>query len=74
MLEGLTPEIKIPSCRVRTILETLEPKDQKILREALTDGRWTGNSLSKALNSRGIKVGDKVITKHMIGGCSCSTI
>ena len=32
MLEGLQPPKKIPACKVRTVLESLEPKDKEILK------------------------------------------
>jgi hypothetical protein len=34
MLEGLTPPTRLASCKVRDLLETLEPKDQEILKTA----------------------------------------
>jgi hypothetical protein len=71
MLEDLTPEIRIPKCKVRTILATLEPKDQEILKAALVDPVWTPYSLSKALATKGVHIGDKPIAKHIAGGCSC---
>ena len=40
MLEGLTPPKKQPACKVRTVIESLETKDQEILKEALANPEW----------------------------------
>jgi hypothetical protein len=71
MLEGLTPKKQARPCKIKTILETLEAKDKKILEEALFDTEWSVTGLSKALNSRGILVSDTPIAAHRTGRCSC---
>ena len=72
MLEGLTPTKHIPPCKVREVLNNLEPSDQEILKKALADPAWGDKSLEKALNERGIKISDTPIRKHRKGRCSCA--
>lgn len=72
MLENLEPPKKNFTCRIRTIMSELEPKDAKILAEALSDPiSWQANTLSKALKQRGIQVGQESIRRHRDGSCSC---
>lgn len=74
MLENLQPIAKLPSCKVRTITQSLEAKDRKILETALTDNKWTPHSLSVALEQRGIALADKIIRKHQLQRCSCAQL
>ena len=74
MLENLQPIAKLPSCKVRTLAESLDAKDRAILESALTDSRWNPNSLSVALKQRGIELANKLIRKHQLEQCSCSKI
>jgi hypothetical protein len=74
MLENLEPPVKLLSCKVRTISETLTEKDRKILLEALKDDKWTSYTLSVALSQRGISLGDKSIRKHQQSQCSCAQL
>lgn len=72
MLEGLEPKKKHSSCAVRKLLDSLEDKDSKILAEAVGNaGKWTSNSLSKALRERGLILADHTITKHRNRSCVC---
>jgi hypothetical protein len=71
MLEDLTPPARQTPCRVREVLETLEPKDQEILKKALADPAWGTKPLSNALRERGLMISDSPITKHRAGRCSC---
>jgi hypothetical protein len=71
MLEGLAPVSSIRSCKVRTILETLEQEDQRILRDALSDRSWGDLNLTKALNDRGIDISNFAIRRHRRSECSC---
>jgi hypothetical protein len=74
MLENLEP-VAIPrTCKVRTTIESLEPKDRAILENALSDSRWTPHSLSTALAQRGIALADKLIRKHQVERCSCQQL
>lgn len=72
MLEDLKPRKKELPCKIREILETLEPKDQEILKEALADKAWGDKTLANALTERGIKVSDTPVRKHRAGRCSCN--
>jgi hypothetical protein len=74
MLENLEPSSNLRSCKVRTIIESLEPKDRAILEKALTDNKWTPHSLSAALAQRGITLADKLIRKHQVQRCSCQQL
>lgn len=72
LLDNMEPALKRYPCKVRTILESLDVKDETILRAALLDQQnWSANGLSKALNQRGINVADVSITRHREGSCSC---
>lgn len=72
MLEGLEPPVKAFSCKVGTVLESLEPQDFEILSKALQDeGTWPAWTLSQALKSRGLQVGDTPIRNHRRGSCRC---
>lgn len=74
MLENLEPSSNLRSCKVRTTIESLEPKDREILEKALIDDRWTPHSLSTALAQRGIALADKLIRKHQVERCSCQQL
>lgn len=72
MLEGLKPVKKVRNCKVRTILNSLDAKDEKILREALADENvWTNHTLERALSERGILLDHRQIDKHRTLSCSC---
>jgi DNA-binding HxlR family transcriptional regulator len=72
MLEGMEPQVKKPSCKMRTILESLEAKDKEILIQALGDPKWTASSLSRELTKRGMAISEKPVMHHMRKGCSCA--
>jgi hypothetical protein len=75
MLEDLTPPVAVRNCATRTVLESLSDKDAKILSDALNSVNvWPAETLSTALNKRGIQLSGKSITFHRRGGCSCLTI
>ena len=71
MLEGLTPPSKLSPCKVRELLETLEPKDQEILKAALIDPAWAHLTLTNSLKDRGIAISESPVRKHRLGRCSC---
>lgn len=52
-------------------METLNTKDQEILKNALQNPEWTTSALSKELTKRGFKISDKPIMTHRAGRCSC---
>ena len=72
MLEGMEPQVKKPTCKVRTILESLDAKDKEILIQALADSQWTANALARELTSRGIPISEKPVMAHKRKGCSCA--
>jgi hypothetical protein len=71
MLEGLAPPKKQPPCKVRSVLESLEAKDQDILKKALTDADWAHSTLTHELNKRGIEISEQPVRHHRLGRCSC---
>lgn len=75
MLEDLTP-IRIPrSCKIRTLKEGLDPKDQELLEVYISDTKnWTPHKLAGALASKGLKVDHRQIMQHRDRMCSCSSI
>jgi hypothetical protein len=72
MLEGLTPPVKIGSCRIRTITQSLEPKDQEILKEAIANPDWNHSALAQELTNRGLNVSDQALRIHRLGRCTCA--
>lgn len=73
LLSGLAPAVKKHPCKVRTILETLDAQDVKILEEALANELvWPARTLQIALNERKIIVSDVSIGRHRKGQCSCA--
>jgi len=71
MLEGLTPPKKIPACKVRALMETLDDKDKVSLKAALDNPDWGHQGLALELNKRGLFISEHPIRKHRIGRCSC---
>jgi hypothetical protein len=70
MLEGLTPKVTRFPCQVKSVAESLEDADKKILFDAVNDStRWSANGLSSALNSRGLVLSRYAIEKHRSGRC-----
>ena len=72
LLDNLEPPKKNRSCKIRTVKNELDKKDQEALDSYLADlERWPAKSLSNALSSKGIIVTDNTITRHRKGICSC---
>lgn len=71
MLEDLKPVRAIRSCKVRTIREGLDSKDQLLLDGFLADLSWTPHILSKALGAKGLKVDHRQIQQHRDLTCTC---
>jgi hypothetical protein len=74
MLENLEPTVKVLSCKVRKVLEELDPKDRTILENAMNDDKWTAWSLSASLANRGLILNDKAIRRHQLKQCSCQQL
>ena len=72
MLDGMEPQVKKPNCKIRSILESLEPKDREILVQALADSQWTAGALARELTKRGLPVSEKPVQAHKRKGCSCA--
>lgn len=72
MLEGLAIPSRKFSCAVRTMIETLEPKDVSIFEAAINNLDWRPKTLSRALRDRGLIISDDSIARHRKGQCSCS--
>lgn len=72
MLEGMEPQVKKQSCKVRTVLESLDVKDREILAQALADTQWTAGALARELTKRGIPISEKPVMAHKRKGCSCA--
>ena len=71
MLEGLTPPKRERLCLVGEQSANLSKEDVAILNDALVDPKWSTNALTKALNSRGFKVGNTLLSRHREKVCSC---
>ena len=72
MLEGLTPPVRLGPCKVRALLESLEPKDQEILKEAVASPDWPTVTLSEALTKRGLIISESPLRKHRAKRCTCN--
>jgi hypothetical protein len=72
MLEDLEPPVRQFSCRVRTVSESLDAKDAKILEQALiSPDVWASRTLSIELKKRGLLVSDNAIGNHRKKSCAC---
>lgn len=73
MLEGLAPKTKEALCfLMKKAITELSDDDLRIFNDALADTRWSDNSLSDALTSKGFIISRGVITKHKTGKCACA--
>ena len=71
MLEGMTPTQRKPPCTVRSVLESLDAKDQVILVNAVANESWKAPALARELTARGIAISEKPILAHRRKVCSC---
>ena len=72
MLENLEPPVKRLPCKVRELLETLEPGDAEILEAAVMDSaKWKIKTLADELNNRGVEISENPLSKHRARKCSC---
>lgn len=75
MLEDLEPIRPIRSCKIRTLKEGLDSKDQLLLDEYLADPiQWTPYTLARALGSKGLKIDHRQIVQHRELVCTCKDI
>ena len=75
MLDGLEPPKFVTSCKVRTIMETMDKADKAIVLAALADEeKWKATTLAEALTARGVRITKDPIQKHRSGQCSCLKI
>ena len=72
MLEGMKPTERKSPCKVRTVLETLDAKDQVILVNAVSNESWKAPALARELTARGIAISEKPILAHRRKECSCA--
>ena len=72
MLEGMEPKKRKPSCKVRTVLESLDEKDQVVLVNAISNESWLSGALARELTARGIAISEKPIVAHRRKACSCA--
>jgi hypothetical protein len=72
MLEGMEPQKRKVPCKVRTILESLDEKDQVVLVNAVSNESWGAGALARELTSRGIPISEKPIVAHRRKACSCA--
>ena len=72
MLENLFPPKQSRPCKVRSILETLEPADAEILEAAVMDyQKWKVKTLTDELRKLGLNISEKPIATHRAKDCSC---
>lgn len=72
MLENLEPPVRKAPCKVRDLLESLEPGDAEILEAAVLDsGKWKIKTLADELRNRGLDISETPLTKHRARACSC---
>ena len=72
MLDNLQPQYKLVMCRVGKIRTELEPADQVIFDNMITDTKkWTIPQISKQLATVGIVLARDTIRTHREGLCRC---
>lgn len=71
MLEGMTPPVRISTCKVRTVKDQLEESDAELLESYVQDPEWSTNALAGALKKRDVHLSANTILKHRKGNCSC---
>lgn len=71
MLENLKPPTRHAACKVQSILEGLDAKDQKILSDSVMNPEWPMLTLENALRGLGIVLSASTIKRHRTKVCSC---
>jgi hypothetical protein len=71
MLENMNPTNRLYPCKIRSILDSLNEKDKKVLLDALDSPLWNSSALTTALNERGLKVSRYSVNSHTRKQCSC---
>lgn len=74
LLKGLAKPEKVWPCRVRTLSSEFTKEDKQIFDDAIADGSWPAETLSKALAVKGITIAGSAITRHRKKECSCLKI
>lgn len=60
------------SCKLRTLIESLDPQDAAILSAAVEDKvKWSTHGLHTALRAKGIQIGYQSLYRHRKNVCSC---
>ena len=72
MLENLKiPRSSLKTCKVDTVLESLNPADQQILTAALANLDWSIKGLSRELGKLGIRISETPLGSHRKADCTC---
>ena len=71
MLENMKPTARLYPCKIRSILDSLDEKDKKVLLDALDSPLWNIGALTTALNERGLKISRYSVNSHTRKQCSC---
>jgi hypothetical protein len=71
MLENMKPTARLYPCKIRSILDSLDEKDKKVLLDALDSPLWNTGALTTALNERGLKISRYSVNSHTRKQCSC---
>lgn len=72
MLENLKPPARKTTCKVRTVMDTLNELDAEILEAAVLDSaKWKIKTLADELRGLGIVISEKPLSTHRARLCSC---
>jgi len=72
MLEDLKPPVRQFSCRVKTVILSLDAKDVKVLEQTImSPDVWPAKTLSNELKKRGVLLSDNAISNHRKKSCAC---
>lgn len=58
-------------CTTYLVMSGLNADDAADLQAALDDDAITGTAIARALNQRGIEIGQESIQRHRRGACAC---
>jgi len=71
LLDDLTLEKRVSTCKVRTVAAGLDDSDRAKFLEAVENEDWPINTLAKSLGKLGIPISGVPIAAHRNKGCSC---
>lgn len=72
MLENLKPPTRMTTCKVRTLMNELDPADAAILEAAVLDSaKWKIKTLVDELRKTGLQISERPISTHRARACSC---